>query len=153
MAYVVILTTSNKQGKHMLFVIYRYQQGFTSKLQSAGTELELHMKRTRSFGGEAERNKAAIAQLNSGVLKPAATVECTTEDLFRVTNTISKAWVENEEVIMFDENAFLSSTSVGDVFKAGDGNFYIVEDYGFALLESDDIKGVSYPLPNTQSIY
>lgn len=129
----------------MLFVIYRYQQGFTSKLESGSAELELHMKRTRAFGGETERNKAAVAQINSGALKPAATVECTTEDLFRVTNTISKAWVENEEVIMFDENSFLSSTSVGDVFKAGDGNFYIVEEFGFSLLESDDIKRCFLP--------
>jgi hypothetical protein len=143
----------NKQENAMLFVIYRYSQGFISKLEANSTELEQHRTRTSPFSKSKAHHEAAALQLKSGALKPAATVECSKEDLFRVTNSINRSWIDNKEVIMFDKDAFLSSTSVGDVFKAGDGNFYIVEDAGFALLEIDDMNGKSYPLPNTHSIY
>lgn len=132
----------------MLFVLYRYSQDFISLLEDGGAAAELHIKRTMPFSGANERHQAAVEQLKSGALKPAATVDCNPDDLFRVTNAIDCPWVENEEVLMFDENAFLSSTSVGDVIKAGDGNFYMVENTGYSPLHIDDLNGQSYPLPN-----
>lgn len=132
----------------MLFVLYRYSQDFISQLEGGGAAAELHIKRTMPFGDPNTRHQAAIEQLKSGVLKPAATVDCNPDELFRVTNNIDAPWVESDEVLMFDDNAVLSSTSVGDVIKAGDGNFYMVESTGYSPLNIDDLNGQSYPLPN-----
>ena len=91
-----------------------------------------------------EDKKAEFTSLFTQCLKdtsimPVATVD--TDDLeqaFEKSNTIFTHWSENEEVTMLEssKDAFLSSTSVGDVLQTNDGVFHLVCGCGFTTLQA-----------------
>jgi hypothetical protein len=77
---------------------------------------------------------ASIVMINEGWMVPAAVVEATDlDDFFDKSNTINQLWTENDEVtLLADPNEVrFSSTSVGDIVKDENGNWFMVEDFGF----------------------
>lgn len=125
------------------FTLYRPTNAFMDTLNDDAYNLDLHRMRTMFGIGESFKREATMAlntMLDKGYLTPAATVKCTPEDLFRLSNTITKNWTLNDEVSVIDTNAFLSSTSVGDVFTDEAGCFYVVSADGFVELDREEIK-------------
>ncbi|CAH7262836.1 conserved hypothetical protein [Vibrio chagasii] len=96
-----------------------------------------HERRMKPFHDEelAEWTKELLVKFPS-FYTVAATVDCDLNNLFRVTNSIDSNWTENKEVSKVNEDAFLSSTSVGDLFKDLNTNeVYLVANFGFIKME------------------
>lgn len=119
--------------------VYRPTNAFFDAMKVSTDLLNLHRERTCSFGkaGEADGTLVAInTMLANDHLVPVATVTCETlDDAYMLTNSITRNWTENDEVTVLDgHDGFLSSSSVGDIFKDSDGTFQLVESFGFATL-------------------
>lgn len=119
--------------------VYRATQAFMKKLNSEPGFLNLHRDRSEPFSKGQDNDATLIAintMLNNGYLVPVATLTCDTlDDAYRLTNSIVRNWTENNEVTLLEgHEGFLSSTSVGDIFKAQDGTFTLVEACGFSTL-------------------
>jgi hypothetical protein len=110
------------------FTLYRPTSKFFNTLNSNKENLNLHRERTFVRDDLTPSVNAIIAMLKAGHLVPAATcIASNHEDMFRLTNSIDCAWTDNKEVSVLNNDAFLSSTSVGDIFKDDEsGQFYIV---------------------------
>lgn len=116
------------------FTLYRTTIAFMDTLNSDTYNLNLHRMRSMISIGESYQREALECinlMLDKGYLIPAATVICKSEDLFRVTNTISRNWMLNEGVSIVSSEAFMSSTSLGDVFTDETGQFYVVGENDF----------------------
>lgn len=112
------------------FTLYRATSSFLENINQNKDHLNLH--RDRIFVGNdlVSSVNAIITMLKSGFLVPAATCVAKNEDdMFRLTNSITCNWTDNDEVNVLDDSAFLSSTSVGDIFKDEDGQFFIVSNF------------------------
>jgi hypothetical protein len=109
------------------FTVYRPTKDFMDTLNTNDEHLKLHMARSFAFNQRGMIN-AAQHMLNMGALVPAATVDCDLTALFKTTNSIHDVWTKNEEVTLLTaaSTLFLSSSSIGDVFKAEDGQMLMV---------------------------
>jgi PBP1b-binding outer membrane lipoprotein LpoB len=114
------------------FTVYRTTQDFMESLNVNPTNLQLH--RQRSLDGSETAIEAIKALLKAEQLVAVAIVNCSTEndDLFRITNSINDYWGNNAEVSLEPnaERAFMSSSSVGDIYKDQSGEYYVYTDVG-----------------------
>lgn len=114
------------------FIVYRTTQEFMRSLNVNPANLELH--RRRSLDGSEAAIEAILALLKAEQLVPVAIVSCSNEndELFRITNSINEFWGNNKEVWLKPaaERAFMSSSSVGDIYKDHAGYYYIYTDAG-----------------------
>lgn len=109
------------------FTIFRATKDFMDTLNSNKVTLDLHRRRSFDFDDKNdEMVKANQGMLDQGYLIPVATVECSLNDLFTLTNNITHSWLDNEEVTLLDDNGFISSTSIGDVFTDQSGQALLV---------------------------
>ena len=128
----------------MKYTIYRATHAFMDALNRDKALLGLHRSRSCSFFDDTERKQETVDAINTmliqGHLVPAAQVEAASKnELFRLTNTINKPWTENTEVSLIENSdAFLSSSSVGDIFVDENGLAYLIESYGFTLLNVEN---------------
>lgn len=114
------------------FTVYRTTEAFMRSLNGNTVNLDLH--RQRSNSESTESIEAIKTLLSSGLLIPVANVNCSplNDDLFRLTNSITHFWGDNKEVELLtgSESAFMSSSSVGDIYKDNTGQYYIYCDIG-----------------------
>ncbi len=106
------------------FTVYR----FTNASLDTGLFRELYRERSCAFDAKPTTAiKANLTAINHGLLIPAATLTCTVEDLFRLTNSIDSNWFEADGVTILNEDKEprLSSSTMGDVFKDEDGNLFM----------------------------
>lgn len=97
------------------FTLYRATNEFMSELNKNKQLRELHRNRS-DIDCEPQKSINAInAMLENKWLLPAATVDCPISVFFEKTNSISKSWLDNPEVVVLNNLTFLSSTSVGDL--------------------------------------
>lgn len=86
-----------------------------------------------------EENKDKLLTLfneclkNGSIVKVAQVDTDSLDTAYEATNTISQHWSMNTSVTMTDESkeAFLSSTSMGDLLQTEDGKMHFVCDFGF----------------------
>jgi hypothetical protein len=113
-----------------IFTLYRATSSFFNTINSNKEQLNLHRERTFVRDDLTPSVDAIITMLKCGFLVPAATCMAeNVEDMFKLTNSITCTWTDNKEVNVLDYSAFLSSTSVGDIFKDESGQFFIVANY------------------------
>jgi len=57
---------------------------------------------------------------------------------YQMTQHINEAWTDNNDpaLTVYDKDTPKRSTSVGDIFMTGDGDFFMVDRIGFTKLES-----------------
>lgn len=128
------------------YTIYRPTETFMSALNEDKALRELHLRRSNSLFDDDRRKQDAIDAINTmlreGHLVPAATVIAEHHNaLFRLTNSINHPWIENDGVTLLENSgAFLSSSSVGDIFTDQNGHIYLIESYGFTLLEAKSLS-------------
>lgn len=112
------------------FTLYRATSSFLDAINNNEEYLNLHRERTFVGNNLTSSIEAIVIMLKANHLVPAATcVAKDEEDMFRLTNSITCAWTDNKEVVILNSDAFLSSTSVGDIFKDECNQFFIVTDY------------------------
>lgn len=112
----------------MRYSVYRATIEFMSSLNHDNNNLKLH--RDRQFehsSGSAIMLTAIQSMLNKGFLVKAATVDCELNELYEMTNSIESDWTANPNVTIISKFAFMSCTSVGDVFTDNvTGQAYLV---------------------------
>lgn len=122
----------------MKYTLYRATKKFMSTLNHDDSNLNLHRNRSHEgLGEEGLAKMVATVQemLDKGHLIPAATVTTEFDGVYELTNTIQHNWIDNEGVEVIDESAFLSSTSVGDIFTDENNQAYIVTCFEIAPVE------------------
>jgi hypothetical protein len=86
------------------------------------------------FGREASYRGLAKALFDRIYVKVATVEASDLEDVFKLSNSISGYWCENEGVVVLNPDAMgyggNRSTSVGDVIEYDD-RFFMVESFGF----------------------
>jgi hypothetical protein len=140
------------------FTIYRCSHSFIKSLTFNPSNLALHVSRTVNLSinpPELTSMLQAIGELyKQGHLLPAAKVNCLPNDLFALTNSIERHWTKNAEVTVLPEaNAFMSSTSVGDLFSDADGIFYVVSCTGMLPLNLERDGSFSRLQRNDKPVY
>lgn len=120
-----------------VFTAYRFTTAFMGTLNDNPHNLELYrVSKAMETPSLHVRAKAALKYLkDAGHIVEAATVTCELQDLFEVTNSINHNWIENDEVSDVNSLAFLSSTSVGDIFKLEDGSYMVTAGIGYTPIE------------------
>lgn len=137
------------------YTAYRPSCSFMDSLNRNKQNLELHRrKNTFTLSNEAEVLHDVVDALNTmlkaGYLLPAATVKADSDDaFFRLTNTITKNWTENDEVTVLDNDSdvFFNSSSSGDIFCDEQGQFYLICSFGFAALKTVTTLPLTLSLP------
>ena len=124
----------------MKFTIYRATKQFMSTLNHNHDNLTLH--RNRSHEGLGDKGlqdmvNTVQAMADKGFLVAAATVEAPLNEVFELTNSIERNWLDNEA-------AFFSSSSVGDVFVDDKDQAFIITCF--------EIAPVKLNLPATQTV-
>jgi hypothetical protein len=89
---------------------------------------------------------AINTMLKNKWLVPAATVECELTNFFHVTNSINSAWTDNDGVTVIQENdGFMSSSSIGDIFVDENDRCYLVGPHDMILLKGSVQLGLIAP--------
>lgn len=119
-----------------VFTVFRKSTTFITTLTSDKRNLELH-RDTVFYSDEPEKGLAAIkALMKEGHLVKAAIVTCKDADeAYYYTNSINYNWINNPQVTEVSHDAFLASTSVGDIFQREDGSYFVTCDVGFADID------------------
>lgn len=131
----------------MKFTIYRATKQFMSTLNYNHDNLTLHRNRSHEgLGGKGLQDMVNTVQsmVDKGFLVPAATVEAPLNEVFELTNSIERNWLDNNEVTVINEAAFFSSSSVGDVFVDDKDQAYIITCF--------EIAPVKLNLPTTLTV-
>ncbi|MGP4943167.1 hypothetical protein [Pseudoalteromonas nigrifaciens] len=127
----------------MKFTIYRATKSFMNTLNHDSDNLNLHRNRSHEGLGQKGFNamvRTAQIMIDKCFLVPAAVVEAQLNEVFELTNTINRNWVENNEVTVIDESAFLSSSSVGDVFVDDKGQAFIITAFEIAPVDLTNVQ-------------
>lgn len=112
-------------------IVYR----FTSAFINNPSARELIGRRSIAFDGNCQDAIAANKEMiKFGYLVPAAIVECSTHDLFELTNTINHDWTENSQVTVTNPDCRLSSSTMGDVYMDEYGELFMYTMSGVAIM-------------------
>lgn len=123
------------------YTVFRATETFLRAKSKNKALHELNSRRTFSlYATQHEQINDTISAINemlsAGYLVPAATVQADTHNaLFALTNSIDAPWTDNPGVtIIPNSDAYLTSSSVGDIFSDQHGNMFLVLPFGFAQL-------------------
>lgn len=72
-----------------------------------------------------------------------ADVDCSMDDLFRVTNSIECGWFKNDEVTVTSDKGFMSSSSIGDLFVNSETEeVFLFTQKGIVQLDNVSTDGI-----------
>lgn len=117
-----------------------------SNVHSSNSEAEFHkfLREKNCFDDDSLCEWARnLLKSHSDKLVFVADVDCSIEDLYRVTNSIESGWFKNDEVTVTSDKGFMSSTSIGDLFVNSETEtVYLVTQMGFVELDNVSTDGI-----------
>lgn len=135
------------------YTAYRATSDFMTDLYITPEKLRLHRRRHSIVLCEQIDKLIDVIDvinimLREGNLLPAAFVNAiNADDFFRLTNTLSTEWFENNKVSLLNKGKVdLSSSHSGDIFSDNSGNFYLICTSGYAPLRIKNISPLQFEI-------